>query len=68
MRYFKIYDEITPEGDVYRWNGNQFQMSGNKGWTWGYEHGPTNGETPEEYLTFLAGPNGRWEEVDNPYS
>lgn len=65
MRYFLLKDDISPEGDTYRFNGTDFQMREASG-SWGFEHGPTNGETPEEFLDVLVGPYGAWEEIEVP--
>lgn len=63
MRYFKLFDELSPEGDVYRFDGVDFQAK--QGVNWGFKHGPSDGETTEEFLDFLVGPNGAWEELND---
>lgn len=65
MRYFKLFDDLCPEGDTYRFDGTDFQMMNALG-SWGFKHGPTLGETPEEFLDVLAGSNGSWEEIEVP--
>lgn len=66
MRYFKLFDDISPEGDTYRFDGEDFQMFNGVGREWGFKHGPANGETPEEFLDELVGSHGSWEEIEVP--
>jgi hypothetical protein len=65
MRYFKLFDEISPEGDTYRFDGEDFQMF-NGPENWGFKHGPGKDQTPEQFLDQLVGPNGAWEEIEVP--
>lgn len=63
MRYFRLFDEMSgPEGDVYRWNGSALQME-LPGQGWGFADIPPVGKSVEQYLAYLAGPNGRFAEV-----
>lgn len=65
MRYFLIKDDISPEGDTYRWDGVDFQMRELDG-SWGFKHGPANSNDWENYLNQLVGPYGAWEEIEVP--
>lgn len=62
MQYFKLFDDLAPEGDLYRWDGKNVQMRNDSG-TWGYEHGPEAGETLDQFLSALVGDKGAYEEV-----
>lgn len=66
MRYFRLFDDISePEGDVYRWDGKFLQMKMSSGVYSDHFDEPAIGETVEELMTSLAGPGGRWKEVDS---
>jgi hypothetical protein len=65
MQYFLLKDDISPEGDTYRYDGTNFQMRNFDG-SWGFEHGPANGESYSEFLDALVGPYGAWEEIEVP--
>jgi hypothetical protein len=67
MRYFRIFDEISdPQGDLYKWDGTDLVMQMYSGEYSDHTDQLRAGETIEEMMTFLAGVNGEWEEVDGP--
>lgn len=68
MRYFRIHDDISdPEGDLYRWDGNVLRMkwSSSDGYS-DHVDFPVGDQTIEDLMAELAGPQGRYEEVECP--
>ena len=68
MRYFRIFDEISDEGgDLYRWDAEAKDLRMRLGsGEYSTPDFPRRGQSVEEYLTYLAGDNGEWKEVDGP--
>lgn len=70
MRYFKIYDDLSPGGDLYRFNGIKWECLRDDG-TWVSSWAAYGTDTAWMDLQVKFGieggnPDSRWEEIDEP--
>lgn len=75
MRYFRLYDFLSPEGDLYRFDGTELELSTGED-EWAFQHtfsASGQYETPEEWFSILllkqllfGAPLGHFEEVSAP--
>jgi len=67
MRFFRLFDELSSEGgDLYKWEDGVVRMQLPSGEYSDHFDIPAPGETIEDLMGALAGPNGRFEEINEP--
>lgn len=70
MRYFKLFDDLAPEGDTYRYDGAKWECIMLDG-SWGRSaagHGDNTAWLDFQVQCGIEGgnPNSKWEEIDEP--